>query len=142
MSKLWRIAHSCAKKTGLFKYLSRFLELLYFIINGNAISVQATIGNNTTFHHHGCGCVVHANAIIGDNCHIFSNVTLGSRWSNGKLDGGAPIIGNHVLIGAGAVILGNITIGDNVSIGANAVVLKDVPDDSIAVGVPAKIHRR
>lgn len=58
------------------------------------------------------------------------------------MDGGAPIIGNHVLIGAGAVILGNIKIGDNVNIGANAVVLRDIPDNSIAVGVPAKIHRR
>lgn len=112
------------------------------MINGNAISAKANIGRNTTFHHHGVGCVVHENTVIGDNCHIFQNVTLGSRWSNGKLDGGAPIIGNNVLIGAGAVIIGEIVIGDNSHVGANAVVLSDVPENSIVVGVPARIIKR
>ena len=62
-----------------------------------------------------------------------------SRQSNGSYSGGAPHIGNNVMIGAGAVILGNITIGDNSIIGANAVVTHNVPENSLAVGVPAVI---
>lgn len=140
MNSLWKIAHKWSNnRGGVRKYLSRTIELMLFIVNSNSVSVKASIGRNTIFHHHGVGCVVHDNAVIGENCHIFQNVTLGSKWSHGKLDGGAPIIGNNVLIGAGAVILGNIKVGDNVNIGANAVVITDIPDNSIAVGVPAKI---
>lgn len=72
---------------------------------------------------------------IGNNCQIWQNVTIGVKHSGGP----SPIIGNNVKICAGACVLGGITIGDNVTIGANAVVLKDVPDNSIAVGVPAKV---
>ena len=122
--------------------LPRFFELISMIICGNAISAKARVGQNTVFHHHGIGCVVHDNAVIGNNCHIFQNVTIGSKWPNGICDGTSPIIGDNVMIGAGAVIIGDITIGDNVSIGANAVVLMDIPDDSIAVGVPARIIER
>ena len=122
--------------------LPRFFELISMIICGNAISAKAQIGQHTVFHHRGIGCVVHDNAVIGNNCHIFQNVTIGSKWPNGICDGTSPIIGDNVMIGAGAVIIGDITIGDNVSIGANAVVLMDIPDDSIAVGVPARIIER
>lgn len=66
-------------------------------------------------------------------------MTIGSKWSGANCLGEAPHIGNYVMIGAGAVILGNISIGDNVIIGANAVVTHDVPSDSLAVGVPAII---
>lgn len=109
------------------------------MIGGNAISVKATIGKNTMFHHHGVGCVVHDNTVIGSDCHVFQNVTLGSKWSEGVCDGGAPTIGNNVLIGAGACVLGNITIGNNSVIGANSVVLRDVPENSTVVGVPGVI---
>lgn len=102
MNSLWKIAHKWSNNRGLRKYLSRTIELMLFIVNSNSVSVKASIGTNTIFHHHGVGCVVHDNAVIGENCHIFQNVTLGSKWSHGKLDGGAPIIGNNVLIGAGA----------------------------------------
>lgn len=112
------------------------------IICGNAISAKARIGQHTVFHHRGIGCVVHDNAVIGNNCHIFQNVIIGSKWPNGICDGTSPIIGDNVMIGAGAEIIGDITIRDDVSIGANAVVLMDIPDDSIAVGVPARIIER
>lgn len=108
----------------------------------NAVSAEADIGDNTEFYHHGIGCVVHSKAKIGNNCVIFQNSTLGSKWSDGICEGEAPMIGNNVMIGAGAIILGKITVGDNSIIGANAVVLKDVPPNSIALGVPAKIKRR
>lgn len=88
------------------------------------------------------GTTISENAVIGDNCIIFQNVTIGSKWSNGKCEHEAPVIGDNVVIGAGAVILGNITIGNNVIIGANAVVITNVPDNSIAVGVSAVIKER
>lgn len=78
---------------------------------------------------------------IGKNCRIACNVTFGARWSKNGLDG-APVIGDDVVIGAGAVILGNIHIGDGARIGANAVVLNDVPAGAVAVGVPAKIIQK
>lgn len=71
--------------------------------------------------------------IIGKNCLIFQGVTIGVGTS------GIPRIGNNVILSSGAKIIGGITIGNNVTIGANAVVTKDVPDNSIAVGIPAKV---
>ena len=71
---------------------------------------------------------------IGTNCQIWHNVTIGRKVSGGEI----PIIGNNVFIGTGACVLGNVKIGNNVSIGANAVVITDIPDDCIAVGIPAK----
>ncbi len=82
---------------------------------------------------HPCGIVIHPDVEIGPNCLIFQNVTLGMR------NGDVPTLGGHVLIGAGAVILGSVTIGDHAVVGANAVVLQDVPAGATAVGNPAKI---
>ena len=116
------------------------------MICGNGISTRATtgtfIGENTVFYHHGAGCVVHENAIIGENCRIFGNVTIGARWSLNRNDPHLPVIGDNVLIGAGAVVLGNVKIGNNAIIGANAVMTQDVPPDALAVGVPAVIKRK
>lgn len=91
---------------------------------------------------HGAGVIIGATAEVGDNVLIYSNVVLGSR--EGSIDNGYgvkrhPTIGNNVLIGTGAKILGNITIGNNVKIGANAVVLQDIPSNCTAVGIPARI---
>lgn len=141
MNKLWEISHCLYKKRG-GKALARVLELINFIIYSNAISCKAVIGEKTVFHHHGCGCVVHDDAVIGINCDIFQNVTIGSKWSGGICDGKCPVIGNDVFIGAGAVLIGNIRIGNNCVIGANAVVMQDLPDHSTAIGVPAKIISR
>lgn len=77
---------------------------------------------------------------IGARARILQGVTIGGRAGRTKPDGQSqPIVGDDVLVGAGAMVLGPITIGDRVTIGANAVVLKDLPDDSVAVGVPAKV---
>jgi serine O-acetyltransferase len=83
---------------------------------------------------HPNGIVIHSDAVIGPNCLIFQQVTIGSRD-----DSGAPRIGGHVDIGAGAKILGAIAIGHHAKIGANAVVLSDVPEGATAVGIPAKV---
>lgn len=96
------------------------------------ISPKCKIGNNIHFMHLD-GITIGSGAIIGDNCTIYHQVTIGKK--NGKF----PIIGNNVTIYPGAKIIGDVKIGDNSIIGANAVVIKDVPENSVAVGVPAKI---
>lgn len=86
---------------------------------------------------HANGIVIHPEAQIGPNCLIFQQVTIGTRGP-----GGAPRIGGHVDIGAGAKILGPVTIGNHAVIGANAVVLVNVPDNCMAVGIPAVVKPR
>lgn len=125
---------------GLPRHLARLTEIIYNIFCGNGISTKAEIGQGTVFYHHGVGCVIHELCIIGENCRIFGNVTIGCKWTENQKPGLPPRIGNHVMIGAGAVILGDISIGDYSIIGANAVVLEDMPANSIAVGVPAVIN--
>lgn len=87
---------------------------------------------------HATGIVIHPKARIGPNCLIFQNVTLGTV--SGKQ--GAPVLGGHVDVGAGAAILGPVTIGDHAVIGANAVVTRDVPPGGVAAGNPARVIRR
>lgn len=110
------------------KYCCKKLLVKY----GVAISRHVRIGNGFRIAHF-CGLVIGPGVIIGDNCVVYHQVTLGQ---NNNL---YPKIGNNVVIYAGAKIVGNVTIGDNVIVGANAVVVKDVPDNCVVAGVPAKI---
>lgn len=103
---------------------------------GGVIPYQAEIGEGTILGYQGLGVVIHKEAKIGKNCVIRQNVTLGGGGGPG---GGLPVLGNKVNVGAGTVILGHVHIGNNVTIGANAVVLTDLPDNCVAVGVPAKV---
>jgi serine O-acetyltransferase len=102
------------------------------IVTGAEIPLATQIGGGLLILHPN-GIVIHPGAVVGPNCLIFQQVTLGGG------SGGAPKIGGHVDIGAGAKILGNVTVGDHAKIGANAVVLQDVPPFATAVGVPAHI---
>ena len=103
---------------------------------GADIHPGATIGKSF-FIDHATGVVIGETAVIGDHVIIYQGVTLGGvSSSKGKRH---PTIGNNVVIGTGAIVLGNITIGNNVRIGAGSVVLKDIPDDSTVVGVPGEI---
>lgn len=106
---------------GLPRHLARLTEIIYNIFCGNGISTKAEIGQGTVFYHHGVGCVIHELCIIGENCRIFGNVTIGCKWTENQKPRLPPKIGNHVMIGAGAVILGDISVGDYSIIGANAV---------------------
>ena len=122
--------------------LRKFFSLVYKaiykivqIITGIEFPCEVEIGKNFVIDHFG-GIVVSGYARFGDNCRIRNGVVVGLKNINEPC---APCIGNNVDIGAGAKILGNIKIGNNVVIGANAVVITDVPDNSIAVGVPAVI---
>lgn len=106
---------------------------------GIEIHPGATIGKGL-FIDHGMGVVIGETAIIGDNCLLYQGVTLGGTGKDkGKRH---PTLGNNVLVGAGAKVLGPFTVGNNVKIAANAVVLNAIPDDCTAVGVPARVVRR
>lgn len=106
------------------------------ILWGGVIPYQAQIGKGIRFAYQGLGVVIHKKAVIGDNCFIRQNVTIGG---GGGPSDGLPVIGDNVDIGCGAVLLGGIKIGNNVRIGANAVVISDIPDNCTAVGVPARV---
>ncbi|MGA2564253.1 MAG: serine acetyltransferase [Steroidobacteraceae bacterium] len=114
----------------------RILALLrhrfWSVVTGADIPLGTKIGGGILLAHPN-GVVIHPRAIIGPNCLIFQQVTIGT----GNNDG-VPKVGGHVDIGAGAKLLGNIIIGDHAKIGANAVVLNDVPAFATAVGVPAR----
>jgi serine O-acetyltransferase len=90
--------------------------------------------------YHGDGVVIGEGVRVGDGLTIEHQVTLGNRIGHAD-DTGYPVIGNNVFIGAGAKVLGGITVGDNARIGANAVVIRDVPPNATAVGIPARVAR-
>lgn len=103
---------------------------------GIELPIAATIGKGVIIEHQG-GIVIHGNSIVGDNCIIRQGVTLGIRHMSELHK--APRLGNGVDIGAGVKILGGVTVGDGAKIGANAVVLKDIPANATAIGVPAQV---
>lgn len=103
---------------------------------GTDINQGAVFKSHPELPHGLNGIIVHLKATIGENATIWQQVTIGSSG------GGTPVIGNNVLIGAGAKILGGITIGDNVTIGANTVVTKDIPSNSLVVGSPMRIIKK
>ena len=121
-----------------FSFVYKFLRLLMEILTGIELPCEAKLGRRFRIDHFG-GIVISGDAVFGDDCVIRNGVTVGLRHTGQR---GAPVIGNRADIGAGAKILGEIRIGDDVAIGANAVVITDVPSNSIAVGVPAKIRPR
>ena len=123
-------------------FLARFISQITRFLTGIEIHPGATLGRRVFFDH-GMGIVIGETAIVGDDCVIFHGVTLGGlsskRSNQTNSNKRHPTIKNNVMLGAGAKLLGDITIGENVKVGANAVVLTDVPDNAIAVGIPAKI---
>ena len=121
-----------------FKFLARCVSQFARLRTGIEIHPGAKIGKRLVIDH-GMGIVIGETAEIGDDCLIYHGVTLGGTGKDqGKRH---PTIGNNVLIGCGAKVLGPFRVGDNVRIAANAVVLSDVPDNATAVGVPAKVVR-
>lgn len=120
-------------------FVPRLLSQLGRFFTGIEIHPGADIGNGF-FVDHGMGVVIGETTIIGDNVLLYQGVTLGGTGKErGKRH---PTIGDNVVIGSGAKVLGNITIGDNSYIGSNAVVIKDVPPNSTVVGVPGRITKQ
>ena len=119
-------------------FLARAISQRCVRRTGIEIHPAATIGEGL-FIDHGVGVVIGETTEIGDNCTLYQGVTLGGTGKeHGKRH---PTLGNNVMVGAGAKVLGPITIGDNARIAAGAVVLEDIPADSTAVGVPARVVR-
>lgn len=129
----YHISHKLYLKGHFF--LARYLCERAKRKTGIEIHPGATIGDDF-FIDHGSGVVIGETTIIGNNVTIYHGVTLGGT-SLDKVKR-HPTVMDNVMIGSGAKILGNITIGSNTKIGANAVVTKDIPDDSVVVGVPGK----
>ncbi len=128
----WFYKHHCPFLARLISQTSRFLT-------GVEIHPGAQIGKGLLIDH-GIGVVIGETAVIGDCCTIYQGVTLGGTGKDkGKRH---PTIGNNVMIGAGAKVLGPFTVGDGSKIAANAVVLSEVPPNSTCVGVPARVVKR
>lgn len=135
------IAHRFAHR--LYKWhivlVPRIISYITRIITGIEIHPGARIGRRC-FIDHGEGVVIGETTIVGDDVLIYQQVTLGGT---GKESGKRhPTIGNSVILGAGAKVLGNITIGDFVRVGAGSVVIEDVPENSTVVGIPGRIVHR
>ena len=133
----YRIANRLYK--GEHYFSARCISQLARAFTGIEIHPGATIGEGL-FIDHGMGVVIGETTEIGDNCTLYQGVTLGGTGKDqGKRH---PTLGDNVLVGAGARVLGPINIGDNSKIASGAVVLRDVPENSTAVGIPAKVVRR
>ncbi len=119
-----------------FKFMARLVSHVGRFLTGIEIHPGATIGRGF-FIDHGMGVVIGETAEIGDNCTIYHGVTLGgTSWAKEKRH---PTLGNNVVIGSGAKILGPFTVGDDSKIGSNSVVVKEVPANATVVGIPGRI---
>ena len=128
--RMWRVA--------VLRLPARLISQATRAATGVEIHPGATIGRRV-FIDHGMGVVIGQTAVVGDDVVLFHSVTLGGRsMTHGKRH---PTVGDRVVVGAGAKILGPVWIGDDAQIGANAVVVKDVPAGAVAVGVPAKVRQ-
>ena len=134
--KIHRVAYRLERGGRICKFFSSLFRHINQLLFSCHIGSGALIGEGCIFQHNGVGVVVSDHAVIGDNCIIYQNVTIGVL-KDGFVS--APVIHDGVEIGAGAILLGGITIGKNAKIGAGAVVINDVPDEATAVGVPAHI---
>ena len=131
---LHRGAHALYEK--MLYFSARVLSQLSRFLTGIEIHPGATIGRGLLIDH-GMAVVIGETAVIGDDCTIYQGVTLGGTGKHtGKRH---PTIGNNVMIGSGAKVLGPFSVGDNAKIAAGAVVLKEIPSDATAVGVPARV---
>ncbi|MCK0117156.1 serine O-acetyltransferase [Isoptericola sp. S6320L] len=132
----YRVAHLLWQQPAL-RLLARVLSLVSRLLTGVEIHPGARIGRRL-FIDHGMGVVIGATAEVGDDCLLFHGVTLGGRSMNpGKRH---PTLGDRVMVGSGAKVLGPLWIGDDAKVGANAVVTRDVPASAVAVGVPARLR--
>lgn len=130
------ISHWCYNHKLLF--LARLVSQVTKWLTGVEIHPAATIGRRLVIDH-GTGIVIGATTEIGDDCLIYQGVTLGGTGIvQGKRH---PTLGNNVMVGCGAKVLGPIKIGDNARVAANSVVLREVPDNSTVVGVPGRVVR-
>ena len=134
--KIYKAAHACACGSKILRPLATVLRHLDQFLFACHIGSRAQIGEGCVFQHNGLGVVISERAVIGDRCMLYQHVTIGALEDGSEQ---VPLIGDDVVIGAGATLLGPIKVGSGSKIGAGAVVLSDVPAGATAVGVPAKI---
>ncbi len=138
----YRIAHFIHVNLRIQPFRFLFMGVMYIwrkvieITTGISIPASAQIGSSFYIGHFG-GIFLNSNAILGTNCNISQGVTIGVSGQDDKR--GVPVLGNNIYIGANSVVVGKITIGDNVLIGACSLVTIDAPENSVLLGVPAKI---
>ena len=121
-----------------FRFLARCISQITKFFTGIEIHPGATIGRRLVIDH-GTGIVIGETAEIGDDCLLYQGVTLGGTGKDvGKRH---PTLGNNVMVGSGAKVLGPFKVGDNARIAANSVVLREVPDNATVVGVPGRVVR-
>jgi serine O-acetyltransferase len=132
----WRLRFRNKLLRAPFSLVHRFLFRRVRNRYGIELPYSVKLGRRVVIEHQGA-IVIHGSSVIGDDCTLRQGVTLGIRSRDQLTD--APVLGNHVDVGAGAKILGSVKVGDHARIGANAVVLRDVPPEARAVGVPARI---
>jgi len=119
-------------------FLPFLIKFIIFIIYNCNIPYECILGKGTRFAYSGIGVVLHKRTRMGKNCMIGTQVTVGGKSGHFEV----PVIGDNVYLATGAKILGPIKIGNNVTVGANAVVIKDVPDNCVVAGIPAKIIKK
>lgn len=131
--KLYRVGNWFHRRS--LKRIAKFISYINRILFAVWLPSSATIGRNFKLGYGGLGIVIHNSTVIGDNCLVAQNVTIGRNFKDRLV----PKIGNFVYIGAGSVVFGEITIGNNVIIGSNSVINKSVPDNCTVVGNPMRI---
>ena len=132
----YRVAHWL--HTHKFRFLARCISQITKFFTGIEIHPGATIGRRLVIDH-GTGIVIGETAEIGDDCLLYQGVTLGGTGKDvGKRH---PTLGNNVMVGSGAKVLGPFKVGDNARIAANSVVLREVPENATVVGVPGRVVR-
>ena len=120
--------------------LARLIKLKNRVIYSCDIGITAQIPDDCVFHHSGLGVVIGNNVRMGHHCQVFSNVCLGVKGSG--RDDADPIIGDDVIIGTGAIVIGNLHVGNHSTIAAGAVVISDVPENVVVAGNPAEIKKK
>lgn len=134
----FRLGTYLKTKSNFFAKILLFIVSAFHIINCRITGIQLPIGTKVgkglMFNHYSC-IVIAGSVEIGEYCTVFQGVTIGRTWT----DTAPPRIGNNCILSPGCKVIGNVCLGNRVIVGANAVVTKDVPDDSVVVGVPAKI---
>lgn len=132
-----RKLHAFGKVGGV---LAKLIKLKNRVLYSCDIGITAEIPRDCVFHHSGLGVVIGNGVKLGNQCQIYSNVVIGSKAIHGQ-KGANPLIGDRVIIGTGAIILGNIEIGNDAIIAAGAVVLNDVLENVMVAGNPAVIKK-